>query len=150
MVLFYGFLAFTAGSMITLSGILNAQLGTKVGKYKAALANNFLGMITTLVVVLMIYRGWSIDVATLLRIPLWVYAGGLITVAVVVGFNILIPKIPVIYTTILVFTGQFLTALVIDWFNKVPITSGKMIGFVLVFSGLLYNIYFDMQNKFAK
>ncbi len=147
MVFLWGLLACIAGGMVTMSGILNAQLGKRIGIYRAALVNNFLGSITAFIILLMIYKGFSVNIHSLKEIPLWVYTGGLITVVVVVGSNFLIPKIPVIYTTILVFTGQFLTALVIDWFNKVPITFGKIVGFVFISGGLLYNIYFDKQNK---
>lgn len=147
MLLFWCLIAFIAGAMVTISSILNAQAGRKIGVYRAALVNNVLGTMVALGLVLIVFGNLSVNVAQLREVPLWVYSGGLVTVLVVVGSNIIIPKIPIVYTTLFVFIGQFITALILDKLRGVPITLGKTMGLTLILLGLVYNLYIDIYKR---
>ncbi len=147
MIILWGLLAFISGVLVTISSILNAQAGKKVGIYRAALFNNIFGALVVLIIILLMYGNLSVNPGQLREIPLWVYGGGIVTILVVVGSNVVIPKIPIVYTTLLIFIGQFVTALILDSLSSVPVTLGKALGLVFILLGLLYNLYVDMNKR---
>ncbi|MCC5909431.1 MAG: DMT family transporter [Clostridiaceae bacterium] len=141
--------AFIAGGCIIISSTLNAQMAKRVGAYKSALINNVLAAFTALIILIILYGGFSREVAALKIAPLWSLAGGLLAVAIVVGSNIIIPKIPVVHTVLFIFSGQFLIGILIDAINNIPISYGKVVGFLCIIAGLLYNVYVDKAESKA-
>ena len=71
---------------------------------------------------------------------------GVIGLSIVAISNILIPKIPTIYTTLLIFVGQLFTGIVIDFFTGSYISTGKFIGGILICGGLFYNLMIDKRE----
>lgn len=143
MVVFYGVLAVIAGAMVTVSSTLNAQVGKRHGIYTSALFNNTLGAITTGVILLLTYQGLGIEIDVIYSIPRWALLGGAAAIIIVVGSNVVVPQMPIIYTSLLVFIGQFIIGLAMDLLSGRAISIGKALGFLLVLAGLLYNFYMD-------
>ena len=143
----YGLLALLTGGMITVSSTLNAQLGKNIGTYKAAFYHNGLGAVMAVLITVLVSRNLWEGIMTLRGVPLYLYSGGVVTVAVVVSTIKLIPRIPIIYTTISVFVGQFFIGYIIDWWMGINFSIGKIIGFCLVFIGLLLNIYIEGRKS---
>jgi transporter family-2 protein len=65
---------------------------------------------------------------------------------VVASSNIVIPKIPTIYSTLLIFIGQIFTGIIIDYFRAGFVSKGKVIGGVLILVGILYNSNVDKKE----
>ncbi|MBU3180935.1 DMT family transporter [Clostridium psychrophilum] len=73
---------------------------------------------------------------------------GLFVVVTVLIFRkekIIIPKIPTIYTTLLIFMGQLFTGVLIDFFKDGFVSKGKIIGGLLIILGLIYNSFVDKK-----
>ncbi len=146
MTVLYGVLAIMAGIIITASSTLNAQLGKGIGTYRAALFHNGVGALIATAIALAT-TGNLYSISNLSGVPLYLFSGGIITLAVVVGTIKLVPRIPIIYTTLSVFVGQFFIGFIIDWWMGIKFSPGKIIGFCIVFIGLLINIYIEGQKK---
>lgn len=143
MIVAYGLLAFFTGVLVTGSSILNAQLGKNIGTYKAALYHNSTGALMAIILTVFISDNLLHGLQGLKAAPLYLFSGGVITVAVVVCTIKLIPRIPVIYTTLSVFVGQFIVGCVLDLYQGIGFSFGKVIGFCIVFLGLIINIYLE-------
>jgi len=147
MVVLYGLLAVLAGAMVTVSSTLNAQVGRKHGIYTATLFNNMLGTIVSGTIIILLFGGIEFDTVGIQRIPTWALLGGLVAIIIVVGSNIIVPQIPITYTSLLIFIGQFTIGLLMDYLGGNEISMGKLIGFLLVLMGLLYNFYVDTLKE---
>lgn len=150
MIVLYGLLAFFTGVLVTGSSILNAQLGKNVGTYKAALYHNGIGALMAIMLTLLITNNSLNELQGLKVAPLYLLSGGIITVAVVVSTIKLIPRIPVIYTTLSVFVGQFLVGYVLDLYQGINFSIGRVIGFCIVFIGLIINIYIEGKKTIGE
>ncbi|MBU3112444.1 DMT family transporter [Clostridium lacusfryxellense] len=80
------------------------------------------------------------------KLPLWIFLGGVLGVIVVSSSSIVIPKIPTIYTTLLIFIGQLFTGIIIDYFRDGFISKGKIIGGLLILLGIIYNSNVDKKE----
>lgn len=80
------------------------------------------------------------------KIPVWALGGGLVGVVVIVLSCYLTPKISAFYFTIIMFIGQLFAGIAIDYFNLNVLSPGKLIGGILVFTGLAFNQYIDNRK----
>jgi uncharacterized membrane protein YdcZ (DUF606 family) len=87
---------------------------------------------------------------TLQSIPIAVYLGGLVGVIVISLSNYITPKISAFYLTLLIFIGQLFTGTIIDFFLSHELSTGKIIGGILVLIGLTYNLLVDRPIKTVK
>lgn len=139
-------MAFLAGIMVILSMITNSQLSKKIGVFQGAFVNYVVGLLCA-TVVFFITKGYTtMTIHGFDGIPLWAYFGGALGVAVVCISNIIIPKIPTVYTTLLIFIGQLFSGMLIDYFRDDLISKGKIIGGMLILIGMLYNFYIDKKE----
>jgi uncharacterized membrane protein YdcZ (DUF606 family) len=140
-----GFLALLAGGFTILSMILNAQLGKRIGVLQSTLMNY---LVASSVMFIPLFLTGQIKNFTLLpfsEIPWWAFLGGCVGVMVVILSNIIIPRIAVIYTTLLTFLGQMIIGITMDVFITHTFSIGKIIGVSLIGTGLLYNINIDKK-----
>jgi transporter family-2 protein len=143
----YIFIAFSIGLFIVVSMLLNSKLAEAKGPLKGSRASFIAGLITISTVLL-----FSKEVSSLLRHnhlnnPIWAYAGGIIYVLVLFGFNAAVPNIPIIYSTILAFAGQLFSGLILDYIIYGNFSIGKLIGFFLILAGGVYNIQLDFNKQ---
>jgi len=126
-------LAIVAGALVTLSMSLNSNLGLRIGVFRATVVNYVVGL-TGAFVVLGVLGGPALpDLAT---VPWWCWVGGLLGVAIVASSNVVLPRIPVVTSTILLFLGQIGTALVIDAWHQDSVAPLRLVGAALVLGGL--------------
>ncbi|WP_027625985.1 DMT family transporter [Clostridium lundense] len=142
----YIVLAFITGAMVILSMVINSRLGKKMGVLQGTFINYVVGLVGIFIVLLVKERGIVIFTYKLYNIPVWAYLGGVIGVMVVAISNVVIPKIPTIYSTLLIFIGQIVTGIVIDFITVNVVSKGKIIGSILILGGLWYNFYIDKQE----
>ena len=140
----YIILAILGGFLTILSMVVNANLAKKVGVFQGTFINYVVGSSIIFLIVLFIQDYSYIN--NLADIPFYAYLGGTIGVLVVAASNVIIPKIPTIYTTLLIFIGQIFMGIVIDYFRISHVSKGKVIGGVLIILGMLYNTNIDKKQ----
>lgn len=143
----YLILAFTAGALVIMSMIVNSTLSRKIGVFQGTFIN-YTGALLFIGIISLFYKqDFSFSLTQLTNIPFWAYLGGSLGVMIVASSNIIIPKIPTIYTTLLIFIGQLLAGTLIDYFTEASISIWKVVGGILIVIGLFYNSYLDYLKK---
>lgn len=139
-------MAFFTGCLVILSLVINSKLATRIGLFQGALINYAVGLSFSALILLFNYKDIGIAFKSSSNIPFWVYLGGFIGVIVLSMNNIVIPKIPTIYSTLLLFMGQLFMGIVIDFAIGNSISVEKISGGLLILGGLLYNLYIDKKE----
>jgi uncharacterized membrane protein YdcZ (DUF606 family) len=141
----YIILAFLTGCAVILSLVINSKLAEKIGIFQGSLVNYTVGLLFSTLVLIFNYKHINMAIELFIDIPFWVYLGGFIGVIVLSINNIVIPKIPTIYSTLLLFIGQLSMGMLIDFVIGNTISMGKIAGGLLILSGMLYNFYVDKK-----
>ncbi|WP_242972940.1 DMT family transporter [Anaeromicrobium sediminis] len=145
----YLILALIGGSLIVISMTINSKLSQRIGVPQGAFINNIVASIVILTFLLM-NRENFVSMEKLINVPLWVYMGGILSIFVVSCSNIIISKIPAIYTTLLLFIGQLFMGIIIDYMVGNMASMGKILGGVLIIIGLAYNFSIDRKSFMVK
>lgn len=127
-------LAIVAGALVTLSMSLNSNLGLRIGVFRATVVNYVVGLAGALVVLGVLGVPTLPDLAS---VPWWCWVGGLLGVAIVASSNVVLPRIPVVTSTVLLFLGQIGTGLAIDAWQQGSVAPLRLVGAALVLGGLL-------------
>lgn len=143
------FLAILAGVCIVVSRIINANLAGIIGIFQGTILNYIVGLIFSIVFLFFSCERTSISHLSLISVPWWAYLGGLIGVLVVVLSSYITPKISAFYLTILIFIAQLFVGMIIDYLTLNVFSPGKVIGGLLVFIGLTYNLILDSKASKA-
>lgn len=144
----YIIMAFLAGILVIISMIINSNLSKEIGTFQGAFVNYSVGLFFAILVFLISRSYSTIDSKSFMGIPFWAYLGGALGLVIVCISNVIIPKIPTIYTTLLIFTGQLFCGILIDYFREDIISKGKIVGGLLILIGMGYNFYIDnSENK---
>ncbi len=125
-----------AGACISIQGVLNSNLGKRIGNFGSVLA---LSIVTALViiVIILVFPG----TASLNNLPglrdSYLYLGGILGIAIIAAPIFLFPRIGATSTLSAMVIGQLFLAVVIDQFGilgaqKVPIDLTKIIGVLLL------------------
>lgn len=139
-------LAMVGGILTTLSMIVNSSLGKKIGVLQSTCINYIVGLICSTLVLILLGSSVKVNAETFLKMPFYIFLGGAIGVSVVYFSNIIIPKIPVVYSTLLLFVGQVVTGIIIDFFVMSEISFSKLIGAIVIIIGILYNSKIDAKE----
>lgn len=140
-------LAVIAGALTTLSMIINSSLGKKIGVLQSTFINYIVGLICSIIVLLFIGSKMSYNISDFTNMPFYIFLGGIIGVSIVYSSNIIIPKIPVVYSTLLIFIGQIFAGIVIDFIITSEISSKKIFGSIIIIIGILYNSRIDSKKQ---
>ena len=140
-------LAMLGGILTTLSMIVNSSLGKKIGVLQSTCINYIVGLICSTLVLILLGSSVKVNAETFLKMPFYIFLGGAIGVSVVYFSNIIIPKIPVVYSTLLLFVGQVVTGIIIDFFVMSEISFSKLVGAVVIIIGILYNSKIDAKEE---
>lgn len=139
-------LAMLGGILTTLSMIINSSLGKKIGILQSTCINYIVGLICSTLVLIFLGSSMKISIESLSNMPFYIFLGGVIGVSVVYFSNIIIPKIPVVYSTLLLFVGQVVTGIIVDFFIMSEISWSKFIGAIIIIIGILYNSKIDEKE----
>ena len=144
-------LALLTGMLVLLAIVLTSQLGLKVGVMKATQINYLTGLITVIVIIALMDFKMPGSLGTISEIhPAFLFGGGICGVLIVIGFNTVVPRIPAIYTTIIMFLGQILTGLIMDFNMGKTISVRLIVGCLIIFCGLMINIFVDKFERLQK
>jgi len=142
----YIILAILCGCITIVSMILNSHLARKIGFLQGTLINYIVGLSSSILLIAVVKGHVDLSFSSYSNIPVWAFLGGIVGVIVVASTNIVIPKIPTIYTTLLIFMGQLFTGIMIDYFKNGSISNGKIIGGLLILLGIIYNSNVDKKE----
>lgn len=142
----YYLFAFTAGALTLISMITNSKLSTYVGTRQSTLVNFTAGLSVSIILYLLFQE----TTFKLISLPIWAYFGGFMGIFIVIISNIVIPKIPTVYTTLLIFIGQLLTGVLIDFIQYRELSLYKFIGVILITAGLYFNFIIDKKDQLKK
>lgn len=136
-------LAILGGVLTTLSMITNSALGKRIGEMQSTLVNYVVGLLCSLVVLVIMGNKMSVSLEELSTMPFYIFLGGAIGVLIVFSSNKIIPKIPVVYSMLLMFIGQIVCGAFLDYFLLGELSFKKVIGALVITLGILYNTMID-------
>lgn len=130
-------LAFLSGLTILLARTINSQLRSRIGMKYTLLANYLTGTIGAFLVFLI--GGGRIPTfdrpLSLRDAP--AFLGGFFGILVVGLSAFLVPRLPAYILTLAIFLGQLFSGMIVDLVRDGRTPIGKIVGFVLIFSGLI-------------
>lgn len=145
----YIIIAICAGVSITVSRLINSNLAARIGTFQGTFYNYVIGLIVSFAFLVFNREPALLSTGSLLNVPFWAYLGGFLGVIVIAASNFVTPKISAFYLTIIIFVGQIFAGIIIDYYSSYIISKGTIIGGLLVFVGLTYNIFID-KNESSK
>ncbi|PKM94362.1 MAG: hypothetical protein CVU84_09825 [Firmicutes bacterium HGW-Firmicutes-1] len=125
-----------SGFTVLISIIMLGSINKKVGLMPTTLVNFSAGTIGSILILLFIHE---FNIEILKDVPIYLYSGSVVVIAITMLNGTIINKIPAVYTTMLVFIGQLAAGMIIDYFRFNKFSTGDFIGGIVVLIGLLYN-----------
>ncbi|KUK32174.1 MAG: Uncharacterized protein XD63_0600 [Thermoanaerobacterales bacterium 50_218] len=124
---------------MAVQGSLNSALSKIIGLLEATFIVHVVGTLITLVLLLGFRLGEG-GLSQILKVPSYLYLGGLLGVFIVYAVVASIPRLGVAVATTVIIVGQVATALLIDHFGlfglkEVPFTWWKVLGLILLAAG---------------
>ena len=138
-------LALLMGAMLSIYLPMNSAVSRHIGSVLTAnLTFFFIALVTSFIMFLI--WGRTETLATIKKVPTWLYITGVISALNILGTTYLIPRLGVRRFFILVIGGQILTAMVVSHFGwltspKDPISAAKIIGAALVILGAAFSTF---------
>lgn len=140
-------LAILGGVLTTLSMIVSSALGKKIGLIQSTIIHYMGGLIGGVFILIGMGSASAPSIIDLSKMPLYIFLGGIMGVIVVYISNIVIPKIPVVYSTLLMFSGQMICAIIIDTIIIGEFSLKKLLGAIIVVLGIFYNSKIDEKEN---
>lgn len=140
-------LAVLGGVLTTLSMVVSSTIGKKIGLIQSTIIHYIGGLIGGVFILIGLGSKIAPSIAEMSRMPFYIFLGGIMGVIVVYTSNIVIPKIPVVYSTLLMFSGQMLCAIIIDAIVMGDFSWIKLLGAIIVVLGILYNSRVDAKEN---
>jgi transporter family-2 protein len=135
-----------AGVTVVIGRIINSSLAEKIGTLQGTLINYLVGLFFSVLFLFLTSKSLTISTPTITGIPVWAYFGGAVGVAVVLLCNYITPRISTFYSTLLMFVGQLFVGIILDYIILKDLSIGKLIGGILVLTGLIYNLRVDKKQ----
>ncbi len=138
------FIATSIGFSIVISMVQNARLSQSISNAQTTVLNFMTGLFGILVI--FVIGGFGFDAFThFYSVPLFAYIGGILGVVVVFIATVVIRKVSIIGASMLMYTGQMLAGIVIDYFRDIYISPIKILGCILIIVGIYINAYIDYK-----
>ena len=139
----YILLAVLSGFSVILSRILNANMALKIGIYQSTLFNYITGLTLSILLLAVMPGGLRLNSG----VPFWSFFGGSLGVLAVALSSYVTHRVSNFNVTLLTFIGQLFTGVIIDLLLGNTLSTTKMVGGFIIFTGLLYNIFVDRQDS---
>lgn len=140
-------LAVLGGVLTTLSMVVSSTIGKRIGLIQSTIIHYIGGLIGGVFILIGLGSKITPSITEMSRMPFYIFLGGIMGVIVVYTSNIVIPKIPVVYSTLLMFSGQMLCAIIIDAIVMGEFSLIKLLGAIIVVLGILYNSRVDAKEN---
>lgn len=141
-------LAMISGGIVVVTLIMNGRLADRIGIFHGV-RRNFIGGIAGSLLLLLFsgdYTPGSFAVLSFIN-PIFLFGGGILGVLIVAVNNSILPKIPVMYTTVLLFGGQAIGGMLIDYILTGQISLRKSCGVMIILSGLIYILIMEKRSE---
>jgi len=142
----YIFFSFLTGVLIVTSMILNGELSKRIGTINSIVINYLTATLAS-IIFYSITLNFISNAPTIANTSLVYFLGGVIGVLTTYIFNVIVHKIPTVYTVILRFIGQMLISAIIDYLYFNIFSIGKVVGCVLFLIGIILNAKSDESYK---
>lgn len=142
----YIFFSFLTGALIVTSIILNGELSKKIGPINSIIINYLTATLVS-IIFYFVWLNFISNTPNMTNTSLVYFLGGAIGVLTTYIFNIIVHKIPTVYTVILRFIGQMFTSAIIDYLYFNIFSIGKVVGCVLFLIGIILNSKSDEKYK---
>jgi bacterial/archaeal transporter family-2 protein len=146
----YYLLALITGVIVVFNIVINSRLSQKTDIYLGTLSNYFIGALSSIVFVLLFREKIMLLADVREPVPFIYYLGGVFGAAVVIIFNAIVHRIPVMYSTILAFIGQLVMGIFLDLLIGNSFSAGRILGLTLISIGFLYNMEIDRKTSSKK
>ncbi len=144
-------LALLAGALVIICISINGRLARQVGLIQAGMTNFLVGLLSSIIYVYLINGfSWNSIQTPISNVPIYYFLGGAIGSLIMLLNSLIINRLSAVYVTILVFIGQMATGIIIDYFRWEVISKGKIIGGILLFTGLIYYMKGDKNTRSKK
>ena len=142
--------ATVAGGLVVLSMVMNSRLSRNTGVFQGVLINFAMGLLASILLFsVCLGLGW-VELNDGAAKPYWyAYLGAFFGISIVASCNVVIPKIPVVYSAVLIFLGQIITGIILDTLISGFFDSYKALGAVLITAGLFVNSRIDAATQNA-
>jgi len=145
----YLIIGILAGMLTMTQMVYNSRFAHYKGVFFSARNNVVSGLLFGLLVYsLTSLRSTYEGFLTIPEVPVFlVLGGGLLAVIVVAGTNWVIPKIPAVYSALLLSSAQIITSMVIDYFVYGLFSGPLLIGACIILMGMAGNIWVDREEN---
>lgn len=141
----YLIFAFTAGLLVVISVMLNANLAKHQGSLNATTVNYITGL--TIALILVLIRPPH-ELSHLSGVPPYLFiTGGFLGVCVISFNNYIVSQMAILWYTILLFSGQILSGFLLDTAAGITIPPRQIVGIVFIFSGIIMDTLFKMKKE---
>lgn len=137
-------LAFGSGISIILSRVYNSNLSKYVGELQGSFINHIAGLPVAILFALIFQQGTFPKPETFITPEFWMYLGGVLGVAVVLLYNLVVPKISAFKVTVLSFLGQLFAGIALDLFTGAAFSSRSLLGGVIITIGISLNFLLEI------
>lgn len=144
MVIIAIFVSILAGLSVVIGRVFNAKMAEKMGLFQGASINYLAGLLTSILLTI-IFHEWIV-LKAFTGLPIYAYLGGLLGIFIVVLSSYLTKKLSAFYLTLLIFIGQLITGLILDYFISNQLSLSKILGGSLVLAGFIYNLLLDQKK----
>ena len=141
-----------AGVLTMVQMVYNSRFAAYKGILFSARNNVFSGLVFgMLFYALTASRATIAGLRAIPAVPLYlVLGGGLLAVLVVTTTNWIIPKIPAIYSALLLSSAQIITSIILDHFIYGRFSARLLVGALIILFGMVGNVMVDKQEEKAK
>ena len=146
--LVYILMGVLAGIMTMLQMTYNSSFAKAKGAVFSARQNALSGLAGTIIYAALLMPEETLHGFTLLPSAsfLSIIAGGTLAIVVVVSTNLVIPRIPAVYSALLLSCGQILTSIVIDTFLYDLFSPALLTGSLVMLAGIGLNFSADRKS----
>lgn len=139
-------MALTAGGFVILSMTINSRLAQFIGVFHGVRRNYIAGLLGSLLVIIIVRPSFIPLIDMFSQVPiLFIVAGGFLGVLIVAGSNRVLTEIPVIYTSLLLFSGQAATGIFSDFLSNGIFSLNRIAGVALILCGLFLNMLLEKR-----
>ena len=140
-------MGFAAGALTMTQMIYNSTFAKAKGPLFSARQNVISGLVGIVIFSFIVKPQESINAISILpSIPFYlIVGGGLLGVWVVACTNIVIPKIPAVYSALLLSAGQLLASLILDYFIYSTFSFALLLGTAIMLAGMVLSFLSDRK-----
>ncbi len=145
----YILLGIATGTITMIQMVYNSRLAAIKGIIYSARNNVLSGFIVALIIYGAMGLGPTIRAFSSLKtLPLYLIAGGgILAMVVVMGTNFVIPKIPVIYSALLLSSAQIISSIFLDHLLGITFPPLLLLGAIVILVGMVINVWVDSIER---